>query len=346
MTRRALLRAALTYVEAGWPIVPGATPYGSSAAGRKCSAPPGQCQWHVPLWSAGMLVTRRTPPGSRLAAPRDHRSRRRPVLVGQRRRDRAEHRPRLRRHLRRLVGPPPGRLPRPGPPARRHRAVRPHRDGPHRALAPVHRTRHAGRDSAGPARPGRAAPGRQPVRPRATLHPRRPSATTPGSPPPPAPTLATDRRRTDPRRRTTPPPPNHPRASNEAVTQAGRWRASNQSGSLRLVGRPGAPPAASAPSNLEGYSQAHPVELEGDDARHRLDGWRRSRGAAMKGTVGLCTEGRQIRYAQTWPLGRIMLDRLSRYAPTRMGDPPCRRFRPKPLTGRPIGSSIRTMLGL
>ena len=28
MTRRALLRAALTYVEAGWPIVPGATPYG------------------------------------------------------------------------------------------------------------------------------------------------------------------------------------------------------------------------------------------------------------------------------------------------------------------------------
>jgi hypothetical protein len=30
VTRRALLRAALTYVQAGWPIVPGATPYGSS----------------------------------------------------------------------------------------------------------------------------------------------------------------------------------------------------------------------------------------------------------------------------------------------------------------------------
>ncbi len=28
MTRRAMLQAALSYVEAGWPIVPGATPYG------------------------------------------------------------------------------------------------------------------------------------------------------------------------------------------------------------------------------------------------------------------------------------------------------------------------------
>ena len=42
MTRRALLRAALTYVEAGWPIVPGATPYGSSRRRTKvqCAAGP------------------------------------------------------------------------------------------------------------------------------------------------------------------------------------------------------------------------------------------------------------------------------------------------------------------
>jgi hypothetical protein len=34
MTRRSMLHAALAYVEAGWPIVPGATPYGSSACRR------------------------------------------------------------------------------------------------------------------------------------------------------------------------------------------------------------------------------------------------------------------------------------------------------------------------
>jgi hypothetical protein len=42
MTRRAMFRAALTYVQAGWPIVPGATPYGSSRrrTNVQCAARP------------------------------------------------------------------------------------------------------------------------------------------------------------------------------------------------------------------------------------------------------------------------------------------------------------------
>ncbi len=65
MTRRAMLRAALTYVQAGWPIVPGATPYGSSRRRTtvQCAARPvpvaASCTDHC--GAAGWIVTSQRP---------------------------------------------------------------------------------------------------------------------------------------------------------------------------------------------------------------------------------------------------------------------------------------------
>ncbi len=188
MTRRALLRAALTYVEAGWPIAPGATPYGSS--GRRttvqCAARP------VPVACSCGRPECWTP----AAHPRDH-----DWLQG-------------------VITDP--------------------------ADVRSWWGSDAGRDTAGPARPGRAAPGRGSVRARPAVHPRRarPRHLARRATPPSAPTLAAGCRCPDQGRRTTPPPPAHPPASRHAVNQARPVARIQPNGSLRLVGRPCAPPSA------------------------------------------------------------------------------------------------------